>query len=526
MFGLSRTYCSPQPPVHDPDCSSTLSDMIDHPPSVSEPPASEMPTEQSPYHPYPNKNSFSLGNWYWNHGIQKSQEDFQKLLNIVGNPGFTPGDVQSTPWNAINKVLGRNDFDEEGNRWEWEDEDAGWRRTRVTLDVPFHSRMQNPGTKPHVIGDLYHRSIVSVLKEKLANSVDDSYLHYEPYELSWSPTGSQDDGVRVHGELFNSPAFIEEHQKLQASPPEPGCLLPRCILALMIWSDATHLTSFGTSKLWPAYLYVGNESKYRRCKPSLHLANHIAYFQTLPDSFKDFASEHIGGKGGPGQPFLAHCRRELFHAQWSIILDEEFLEAWRHGIVIECLDGRFRRFYPRILTYSADYPEKVLVASVRNGGQLPCPRCLVLKSQLRGMGMRDDLDQRVVAVRINDASQRKKVQAARKFIYELGFAVNSKSVETILKPLSLVPAVNAFSAALGEFGFNHYQMLVVDILHEWEVGVWKSVLIHLIRLVHEVKGAHVSVLDARCLSRGAHVRERYNPQILVQYVGIKEAGCP
>ncbi|KAG6913076.1 hypothetical protein DXG01_009851, partial [Tephrocybe rancida] len=182
------------PPVHDPDCSSTLSDMIDHPPSVSEPPASEMPTKQSPYHPYPNKNSFSLGNWYWNQ-IQKSQEDFQKLLNIIGNLGFTPCDVQSTPWNAINKVLGRNDFDEEDNRWEWEDEDAGWRRTRVTLDDPFHSRMQNPGTKPHVIGDLYHRSIVSVLKEKLANSVDDSYLHYEPYELSWSPTGSQDDGV-------------------------------------------------------------------------------------------------------------------------------------------------------------------------------------------------------------------------------------------------------------------------------------------------------------------------------------------
>jgi hypothetical protein len=28
-----------------------------------------------------------------------------------------------------------------------------------------------------------------------------------------------------------------------------------------------------------------------------------------------------------------------------------------HGIVIECCDGITRRFYPRILTYSADYPE-------------------------------------------------------------------------------------------------------------------------------------------------------------------------
>jgi hypothetical protein len=46
------------------------------------------------------------------------------------------------------------------------------------------------------------------------------------------------------------------------------------------------------------------------------------------------------------------------HAQWEILLDEEFQEAWVHGIVVECCDGVKRRFYPRIFTYSADYPEK------------------------------------------------------------------------------------------------------------------------------------------------------------------------
>ena len=29
-----------------------------------------------------------------------------------------------------------------------------------------------------------------------------------------------------------------------------------------------------------------------------------------------------------------------------------------HGIVIKCCDGVLRRFYPRLFTYSADYPEK------------------------------------------------------------------------------------------------------------------------------------------------------------------------
>ena len=55
---------------------------------------------------------------------------------------------------------------------------------------------------------------------------------------------------------------------------------------------------------------------------------------------------------------MAHCQRELFHAQWKIILDDDFLEAYTHGVVITCFDGHQRRFYLRIFTYSADYPEK------------------------------------------------------------------------------------------------------------------------------------------------------------------------
>jgi hypothetical protein len=55
---------------------------------------------------------------------------------------------------------------------------------------------------------------------------------------------------------------------------------------------------------------------------------------------------------------MNHCHREFFHEQWKVILDDDFIEAWKHGIVILCCDGIKRRFYPRIFTYSADYPEK------------------------------------------------------------------------------------------------------------------------------------------------------------------------
>jgi hypothetical protein len=230
------------------------------------------------FNPYPNKNSFLLGDWYWNHGVQKSKESFHTLLSIVGDPDFNPQDVRETKWSAIDKELASNDFDDDPRNWE--DEDAGWKQTSIAIDIPFHRRMQNPGVQQRVLFDLYHRSIVSVIKEKLANPKDDEKFHYEPYEYLWKPTEDSDE-VRVYGELYTSAAFHDAHRDLQASAGEPDCNLPRVVVALMFASDATHLTTFGNAKLWPCYLYFGNESKYRRCRPSSKLCNHIAYFQKV-----------------------------------------------------------------------------------------------------------------------------------------------------------------------------------------------------------------------------------------------------
>lgn len=46
------------------------------------------------------------------------------------------------------------------------------------------------------------------------------------------------------------------------------------------------------------------------------------------------------------------------HEVWASLIDEEFVHAWRNGVVIKCADGITRRVFPRIITYSADYPEK------------------------------------------------------------------------------------------------------------------------------------------------------------------------
>lgn len=76
----------------------------------------------------------------------------------------------------------------------------------------------------------------------------------------------------------------------------------------------------------------------------------------LPDAFYEWYEKLTGY--GVSDEILAHCRSQLMHSVWKTLLDADFMEAYEHGIVIEWPDGTFRRVYPRVFTYSADYPEK------------------------------------------------------------------------------------------------------------------------------------------------------------------------
>lgn len=55
---------------------------------------------------------------------------------------------------------------------------------------------------------------------------------------------------------------------------------------------------------------------------------------------------------------LTHCKCEIMQAVWRFLLDDDFLKAYEHGIVLKFPDGISRWVFPHILTYAADYPEK------------------------------------------------------------------------------------------------------------------------------------------------------------------------
>ncbi|KAJ3535522.1 hypothetical protein NMY22_g6451 [Coprinellus aureogranulatus] len=444
----------------------------------------EQTTAPSIYQPFPNSSSFDLGEWFYGQGSQKSLKDFKALVEVLTSPDFSLDDIRDTKWTRVFQELGKNKEDINVKRAEWVD-DAGWKTTDIEVDVPVHARVpQAPGrgVEKHVVGKLFHRSIVSIVEEKIRNAEDSRHFHYDGCELLWQPGPSESSPeFRIMSELYHSEAFLQAQKEVNDSPPAAikDCQLPRVVVGLMFWSDATHVSTFSTCKIWPLYMLFANESKYRRSRGGVDLCNHVAYFDALSDDFKDYLLGRTGGRLPPN--LMTYLNREVAHAQWEIILDDELLKAIVEGILIECRDGVLRRFFIRIFTYSTDYPERVLMATIKVAGDCPCVRCLIRKKDLIQMGTPQDMAFRESHPRVDSQDWRSSVAAAKAAING-GLAVGGKPVMALLSH-SHVPNVNAFSKRLSTTGFDIFATLVVDLLHEFEIGVFKALFIHLIRVL-------------------------------------------
>lgn len=87
-----------------------------------------------------------------------------------------------------------------------------------------------------------------------------------------------------------------------------------------------------------------------------------------------------------------------------------------------------------------------MLATIRNLGDCPCPRCLVPLSLADRFGTPEDRQFRVDKARMDDSDRQTKVSTARKLIYgkittkkNTNYDVGSAAVERLLKDQSLVP---------------------------------------------------------------------------------------
>ena len=85
---------------------------------------------------------------------------------------------------------------------------------------------------------------------------------------------------------------------------------------------------------------------------------HLAFIPPLPDLLQDQLKMFYPKWDTQKKAILTHCCCELMHVVWRSLLDKDFIHMHTYGMVVRCHNGIERHIYPRVFTYSADYPEK------------------------------------------------------------------------------------------------------------------------------------------------------------------------
>ncbi|RXW14635.1 hypothetical protein EST38_g11213 [Candolleomyces aberdarensis] len=300
-----------------------------------------------------------LAKWQVTGSNEKSNAEMDRLVSqVFADPNFNVEDARRF---KAQQVANEIDKQQENQQTQSRNSFLGrFKETTVPIDVPSGSASK-PARTFNIPG-LHYRPLVDLIQSAFAHPLA-AQFHLSPFKLFHQSESRESQ--RVYSEVFNSDAFIKEDDDVRnrgKNPPDdPDCKREKVVAALSFWSDSTHLTNFGTAKLWPIYMALGNLSKYIRAMPDVGALQHVAYIPSLPDSFQTKLGKwhtRFSKSKSQQKDILTHCRRKLMHAVWRLLLDDEFLHAYTYGIVIKCVDGVERRVYPRIFTYSADYPEK------------------------------------------------------------------------------------------------------------------------------------------------------------------------
>ena len=88
---------------------------------------------------------------------------------------------------------------------------------------------------------------------------------------------------------------------------------------------------------------------------------------------------------------------------------------------------------------------RVLLATIRNFGAFPCPRCLIPKEKIPEVGTKADDKRRDNNRRVANDHLFSDIKMVRTWIYKEGYGVKSAAVERVLSTASLVPTVVCLS---------------------------------------------------------------------------------
>jgi len=304
-FGVYRRYAL-GPPTITPDESFTLS-SVSNSISIARDPADSRSNaswwssfgssslesvEKEPpnyFAPFFNPSTFLLMSWYYNGSSVKSYADVDKLIhNVIRHEDFNASDFGPTFSTAREaERMDKNQQSTSKNQPSTSSANSeslpfrpedGWIKGSISIPVPCDGcKFRSEADAPRFVVDgIWYRRPLEVLKRAFSEPAAEKF-HTTPFKEYWKPSEDEPE-ERIYSETFTGDVFNAEYEALRATRREgPNAKLEPFIAGIIFYSDATHLTSFGTASLYPMYMYVGNQSQYTRAKPSEFTAHHIAY---------------------------------------------------------------------------------------------------------------------------------------------------------------------------------------------------------------------------------------------------------
>ncbi|TFK79751.1 hypothetical protein K466DRAFT_505064, partial [Polyporus arcularius HHB13444] len=260
--------------------------------------------DQQLYAPMWNVSEFRLLQWQYNHPNSSSNRAVNALVrDVFQAEGFSVSHFP--PGFTIEGAQARMES------WDTQDDlttlfptEYGWQNARVLIRIPkegvkFISEEHAP---QYPVDDVLIRDLLDIFVATYESSAARDF-HWIPHrmlcrtrspiiraslpeESVQSSTSTPQQGRRVrrvYTEFYNSDEMLEADADLQARPrhPDDPPDLEYAVGPILLWSDSTHLASFGTASLWPVYAYTGLQSKYTRGQPTSFSAQHIAYIPSV-----------------------------------------------------------------------------------------------------------------------------------------------------------------------------------------------------------------------------------------------------
>jgi hypothetical protein len=155
----------------------------------------------------------------------------------------------------------------------------GWLESSVRIRLPLDkTKMPETEAAEFEVKEVFHRDIIDVVSSVYQSDAVRSFNHI-PFKQFWK-SSEHAPPERIYGELFSSQAMLDaddEICRICMNNDLDNSDLEAVSVPILLYSDSTHLASFGTASCWPVYMFFGSQSKYIRAAPTSSACHHIAY---------------------------------------------------------------------------------------------------------------------------------------------------------------------------------------------------------------------------------------------------------